>query len=68
MRLWLDAQLSPTLARWLEERFEVEVLAVQTDPSFLSAEDAEIFYAARVAEAPWRCRSPEECSLGTRPK
>ncbi|MCA1790714.1 MAG: DUF5615 family PIN-like protein [Thioalkalivibrio sp.] len=50
MKLWLDAQLSPTLARWLEDRFEVEVLAVQTDPSLLSAGDEEIFDAARAAD------------------
>lgn len=51
MKLWLDAQLSPTLVPWLEESFDVEILAVQTEPSLVSAGDEEIFQAARAADA-----------------
>jgi predicted nuclease of predicted toxin-antitoxin system len=51
MRIWLDAQLSPVLARWIAEMFSVEAYAVQGDPEMVSAKDAEIFSAAREAGA-----------------
>ena len=51
MKLWLDAQLSPALARWLEQAFEMEVLSVQAESTLVSASDDEIFRAARAAGA-----------------
>lgn len=49
MKIWLDAQLSPFIAPWLERTFEIEgVLAVQADPRLRVAKDREIF-----AEAAW---------------
>ena len=48
MTLWLDAQLSPGVARWLTETFGVTVLAVR-DVGLREAEDEEIFFAARKA-------------------
>lgn len=51
MKIWLDAQLSPLLARWIAETFGVEAYAVQGDPEMVSAKDAEIFSAAREAGA-----------------
>lgn len=51
MKIWLDAQLSPAVARWLEATFAVEALAIQEDSVLVSAEDAEIFAAAREAKA-----------------
>ena len=50
MKIWLDAQISPILARWLENRFDVEAEAVR-DVGYLEADDMEIFAAAREAHA-----------------
>ena len=46
MIIWLDAQLSPRLTRWIEETFEVECLHVR-DLGLRNAEDPEIFQRAR---------------------
>ena len=48
MIVWLDAQLSPQLARWIEETFGIECLHVR-DLGFRDAEDPEIFRKARDA-------------------
>lgn len=46
MKLWIDAQLSPALARWISENFEsVEAIALR-DIGLPEAEDEEIFEAA----------------------
>jgi predicted nuclease of predicted toxin-antitoxin system len=50
MILWVDAQLPPQLARWLEETFLVDAFAVR-DLGLRDAEDQEIFDAARQARA-----------------
>jgi predicted nuclease of predicted toxin-antitoxin system len=50
MLIWVDAQLSPSLAPWLAENFQVEAYSVK----FLGLRDAtddEIFDAARAAAA-----------------
>jgi len=44
--LWIDAQLSPNLAPWIEEAFEVTVRPIR-DLGLLGATDREIFEAAR---------------------
>jgi predicted nuclease of predicted toxin-antitoxin system len=46
--IWLDAQISPRLARWIEETFTVECLHVR-DLGLRNAEDADIFQKARDA-------------------
>ena len=51
MKIWLDAQLSPALVRWIEDVFGLETYAVQADPVMVSAKDTEIFHAARAAGA-----------------
>jgi predicted nuclease of predicted toxin-antitoxin system len=48
--IWIDAQLSPRLARWIEETFGVECLHVR-DLGLRNAEDPEIFQKARDASA-----------------
>jgi predicted nuclease of predicted toxin-antitoxin system len=48
MTVWLDAHLSPGIARWLGETFEVKALAVR-DLDLRGAEDDQIFFAARKA-------------------
>ncbi len=51
MRIWVDAQISPAIARWITEHFdEVEAVPVRS-PRLRDAEDAEIFEAARRADA-----------------
>ena len=49
MKIWLDAQLSPSLAVWLSRRFKLEVAAIR-DLGLRNAEDREIFDAARKAD------------------
>ena len=46
MIIWLVAQLSPRLARWIEETFAVDCLHMR-DLGLRNAEDAEIFQKAR---------------------
>ena len=51
MKLWIDAQLSPALARWITDHFpEIEAFALR-DLGLRDAEDTEIFEAARQADA-----------------
>ena len=50
MTIWIDAQLSPALARWLSQQFNLVVLSVQ-ELGFRSAVEPEIFFAAREANA-----------------
>jgi predicted nuclease of predicted toxin-antitoxin system len=46
--LWIDAQLSPALARWMSETFDVTAHAVR-DLGLQGAKDLPIFHAARKA-------------------
>jgi predicted nuclease of predicted toxin-antitoxin system len=48
--IWIDAQLSPRLTRWIEETFSVECFHVR-DLGLRNAEDPEIFQKARDARA-----------------
>ena len=50
MIVWIDAQLSPSLAQWITERFGIEAVAVQ-QLGLRDAKDRAIFEAARVADA-----------------
>lgn len=50
MKLWLDHQLSPHLCGWLEEHFDLDVTHVR-ELSLYTAEDPEVFEAAREAAA-----------------
>lgn len=50
MSIWIDAQLSPELARWITETFGLQAHAVR-DLGLRDAQDSEIFQAARRAEA-----------------
>ena len=50
MILWIDAQLSPALARWLSDTFGVTAHAVR-DLGLRAAKDLPIFHAAREARA-----------------
>lgn len=46
MKIWLDAQLPPTLANWLIETFEIEAFALR-DLGLRDAQDMDIFEMAR---------------------
>jgi predicted nuclease of predicted toxin-antitoxin system len=48
--LWIDAQLSPALARWMSDTFGVTAHAVR-DLGLRDAKDLPIFHAAREAGA-----------------
>jgi predicted nuclease of predicted toxin-antitoxin system len=50
MKVWVDAQLPPTLANWLSETFTLEALALR-DLSLRDAKDIQIFEAARLENA-----------------
>ena len=46
MIIWVDAQLSPALARWISESFGMQAHAVR-DLGLRNAKDPEIFRAAQ---------------------
>jgi predicted nuclease of predicted toxin-antitoxin system len=48
--IWLDAQLSPTLATWIGETFDVACRTVR-ELGLRDATDGQIFEAARASEA-----------------
>ncbi|MGI8787649.1 MAG: DUF5615 family PIN-like protein [Pyrinomonadaceae bacterium] len=50
MTIWIDAQLSPAIAGWIENNFDVESFALR-DLGLRDAEDLEIFNAAKTANA-----------------
>ena len=46
--IWVDAQLSPGLARWIRDTFDIDARAVR-DVGLRNAKDPAIFKAAREA-------------------
>lgn len=48
MRVWVDAQLPPSLARWLTSEGDVQAVHV-VDVDLLGAADSDIFDAARAS-------------------
>jgi predicted nuclease of predicted toxin-antitoxin system len=48
MNIWVDAQLSPAVASWLEARFEVNATPLR-ELGLRDASDREVFLAAREA-------------------
>jgi predicted nuclease of predicted toxin-antitoxin system len=46
MRIWIDAQLSPTLAAWMVETFGVNAISLK-ELGLRDAKDIEIFEAAK---------------------
>lgn len=50
MKLWIDAQLSPAVARWMRDELKVDAVALR-DLGLRDAEDAAIFRAAKDAGA-----------------
>lgn len=50
MIIWIDAQLSPSIADWIGENFEFEAFALRS-LGLRDADDIEIFNAARKSDA-----------------
>ncbi|MEO7658087.1 MAG: DUF5615 family PIN-like protein [Pyrinomonadaceae bacterium] len=50
MKIWVDAQISPSIAFWLRSEFNVDAWPV-SDVGFRDAQDLEIFQAARSENA-----------------
>lgn len=71
MNIWIDAQLPPTLARWISDNFDVETTALR-DLGLRDAKDIEIFEAARVANVVIVTKDSDfidlVCRLGTPPQ
>ena len=71
MRVWIDAQVSPAIAPWMEATFGVEARSVR-DLGLRDATDREIFFAARDAGAVVMTKDSDfatlQASLGSPPK
>lgn len=71
MRIWIDAQLPPTLAHWLRETFGLETVALR-DLGLRDAQDGEIFAAARAENAVIMTKDSDfidlVCRLGSPPQ
>jgi predicted nuclease of predicted toxin-antitoxin system len=71
MKIWIDAQLPPTLANWLSATFDLEASALR-DLSLRDAQDIEIFEAARAENAVILTKDSDfidlVCRLGTPPQ
>ena len=50
MTIWLDAHLSPDIARWISAEFSVTAVAVR-ELGLRDAKDKDVFFAARRANA-----------------
>jgi predicted nuclease of predicted toxin-antitoxin system len=50
MKIWLDAQLSPLLATWIREKFNIETVHIR-DLNLKDAIDKKIFNEARKMDA-----------------
>ena len=48
MKIWIDAQLPPTLASWVTNTFAIEAFSLR-DIGLRDAKDIEIFEAAKIA-------------------
>jgi hypothetical protein len=68
MKIWIDAQLPPTLANWVSATFGLEAAALR-DLSLRDAQDIEIFEAARAENAVIMTKDSDfidlVCRLGT---
>ncbi|HKR23529.1 MAG TPA: DUF5615 family PIN-like protein [Pyrinomonadaceae bacterium] len=50
MRIWIDAQMSPAIATWINSNYAVSAVAIR-DLGLRDAEDKEIFEAAKQQNA-----------------
>jgi len=71
VKLWIDAQLPPSLATWITEKLGIEAFALR-DLNLRDAQDIEIFQAARRENAVIATKDSDfidlVCRLGAPPK
>lgn len=71
MKIWVDAQLPPTLANWLSATYGLDAYALR-DLSLRDAKDIDIFAAARIENAVILTKDSDfidlVCRLGTPPQ
>jgi predicted nuclease of predicted toxin-antitoxin system len=71
MKIWIDAQLPPTLANWLTETFGLEAMALR-DLGLRDAQDIEIFAAAQAENVVIMTKDSDfidlVCRLGSPPQ
>ena len=71
MKIWIDAQLPPTLAEWIRENFGLSAFALR-DLGLRDARDSEIFAAARIENSIIMTKDSDfidlVCRLGSPPK
>lgn len=71
MKIWIDAQLPPSLAPWITHNFDVTALSLKA-LSLRDAKDIEIFEAAKFADAIIMTKDSDfidlVCRLGSPPK
>ena len=71
MKIWIDAQLPPTLAEWIRKNFGLLAFALR-DLGLRDARDSEIFAAARIENAIIMTKDSDfvdlVCRLGSPPK
>ncbi|MFC2130527.1 DUF5615 family PIN-like protein [Bacteroidota bacterium] len=46
MKIWLDAQLSPLIAKWIRDEFQIEITPLR-DLALRNTPDREIFFQAK---------------------
>ena len=71
MKIWIDAQLPPTLASWITDTFSIEAFSLR-DIGLRDAKDIEIFEAAKIANVIIMTKDSDfvdlVCRLGTPPQ
>ncbi|MEL6552964.1 MAG: DUF5615 family PIN-like protein [Cyanobacteria bacterium J06621_11] len=71
MKLWIDAQLPPSLAPWISENLGIEAFALR-DLNLRDAKDIETFQATRTESAVITTKDSDfidlVCRLGAPPK
>jgi predicted nuclease of predicted toxin-antitoxin system len=71
MKIWIDAQLPPTLANWLTDNFNLEAVALR-DIQLRDAQDTEIFESAQAEKAVIMTKDSDfidlVCRLGAPPQ
>jgi predicted nuclease of predicted toxin-antitoxin system len=71
MKIWIDAQLPPTLAIWIRDTFAIQAFSLK-DIGLRDAKDIEIFEAARTSNVIIMTKDSDfvdlVCRLGTPPQ
>lgn len=50
MKVWIDAQISPTIAQWLSATYQIDAVAIR-DLRLRDATDRTLFHSARESQA-----------------